>query len=71
MARIHGNFYQNDVKAALRYFGPLTMQQIKGKLELRNVKLDETQILDALDTLIKGKYVRKGTEGLYVLWGGI
>lgn len=64
---ISGTFYLNDIKGALQMFGPLTVAEIKTKLLMRNVKLDETHILDALEVLLKQKAVRKSdVPGKYV-----
>lgn len=56
---ISGTFYTNDIKGALRMFGVMSVIEIKEKLALRNIKLDETQILDALELLIRYKEVRR------------
>ena len=62
---IDGNFYRNDVRGVLRSStGGLKLQQIKEKLAARNIKLDETQILEALESLIKSRLVIK-TEGKF------
>lgn len=62
---IHGNFYKNDVKLVLRG-GGLKLQQIKAKLAAKNINLDDTQILEALDSLIKSRMVVR-SEGKFVL----
>ena len=62
---IDGNFYRNDIRLVLKA-GPMKLQQIKAKLEARSVKLDEMQILEALDGLIKARTVVR-SEGKYAL----
>lgn len=53
---IDSNFYRNDIRMVLKN-GPLKVAQIKSKLEAKNIKLDESQILTALDGMIKAKTV--------------
>lgn len=62
--KIHGTFYQNDVKDSLQMFGPMNVQQIKAKLALKKLNVDETQILEALDILIRRRYI-SGNNGVY------
>ena len=62
--KIHGTFYQNDVKDSLQMFGPMSVQQIKAKLALKKLNVDETQILEALDILIRRRYI-SGNNGVY------
>lgn len=62
---ISGDFYRNDIRQVLRG-GGLKLQQIKSKLEAKNIKLDETQILDALEGLIKARLVVRA-EGRFHL----
>ncbi len=62
---IDGGFYKNDIRQVLRG-GGLKLQQIKAKLAARNINLDETQILEALDSLIKSRMVVR-SEGKFVL----
>ena len=56
---IHGEFFQNDVREVLRLFGVQNVQQIKAKLVERDIKIDESQILEALDVLIKRQKARR------------
>lgn len=64
---ISGTFYLNDIKGALQMFGALNIAEIKAKLLLRNVKLDDTQILEGLEVLLKQKAVRRSdVPGKYV-----
>jgi predicted transcriptional regulator len=62
---IDGNFYRNDIRTVLRA-GPMKVAQIKSKLEARNIKLDDTQILDALNGMIKARIVTR-TDGKFAL----
>ena len=62
---IDGNFYRNDIRTVLKQ-GPLKVVQIKSKLEARNIKLDETQILQALEGMIKSRIVVR-SEGKFAL----
>jgi predicted transcriptional regulator len=62
---IDGNFYRNDIKTVLKA-GPMKVAQIKSKLEARNIKLDDTQILDALNGMIRAKMVAR-TDGKFAL----
>ena len=62
---IDGNFYRNDVKLVLRA-GPMKLQQIKSKLVAKGISLDETQILEALEGLIRSKSVMR-FEGKFQL----
>ena len=62
---ISGTFYKNDIRAVLKA-GPMKLQQIKSKLEARGLKLDETQILEAIDGLIKSRIVVR-SEGKFAL----
>lgn len=62
---IEGGFYKNDIRQVLRG-GGLKLQQIKAKLAAKNINLDETQILEALDSLIKSRTVIR-SEGKFVL----
>lgn len=55
---INGVFYRHEIKAALDMFGVLNVQEIKEKLAMRDITLDETQILDGLNALIKTKNIR-------------
>jgi hypothetical protein len=64
---ISGEFYKNDIKGALQMYGAMSVSEIKAKLLLRNIKLDDTQILDALDKMIRTREVRKSDiPGKYV-----
>lgn len=66
MSKIDGRYYQKEVKKAMRDLGPAKLPAIKEKLAQNNLKLDETQILQAIDAL--GVQVRKiNTYGFYVL----
>ena len=56
---ISGTFYTNDILGALKMFGVMSASEIKTKLLLRNIKLDETQILEAIDILIKRNMIRR------------
>lgn len=62
---IDGNFYRNDIRLVLKA-GPMKVAQIKAKLVARNVKLDETQILDALNAMIRSRIVVR-TDGKFAL----
>ena len=62
---IDGIFYKNDIKAALRG-GALKVSQIKAKLVTKNIKLDETQILDVLESMIKNRVVVR-SDGKFAL----
>lgn len=62
---IDGNFYRNDIRTVLKA-GPMKVAQIKSKLEARNIKLDDTQILDALNGMIKARIVGR-TDGKFAL----
>jgi predicted transcriptional regulator len=62
---IDGNFYRNDIRTVLKQ-GPLKVSQIKSKLDARNIKLDETQILDALNAMIRSRIVVR-TDGKFGL----
>ena len=62
---IDGNFYRNDIRTVLKN-GPLKVAQIKSKLDARNIKLDETQILQALEGMIKSRIVVR-SEGKFAL----
>ncbi len=62
---ISGDFYRNDIRQVLKS-GGLKLQQIKAKLEAKGIKLDETQILDALDGMIKARQVVRA-EGRFHL----
>ena len=62
---IDGNFYRNDIRTVLKA-GPMKVAQIKSKLAARNIKLDETQILDALNAMIRSRIVAR-TEGKFAL----
>ena len=66
MSRINGVFYSHDVKRALQYFGPMNIQQIKAKLAMIDVKVDDTQVLEAVERLVKQKAARKGSQDLWV-----
>ena len=56
---IFGTFYRNDVKGALKMFGPMSATEIKAKLALRNIRLDETQVLEAINLMLRYKEVRR------------
>ena len=62
---IEGIFYKNDIRIVLKA-GPLKVIQIKSKLAARNIKLDETQILDALNAMIRSRVVVR-TDGRFAL----
>jgi hypothetical protein len=62
---IDGSFYRNDIRTVLKA-GPLKLQVIKSKLISRGVNLDEMQILEALDSMVKAKIVVR-TEGKFAL----
>ena len=62
---IDGNFYRNDIRTVLRA-GPMKLQQIKAKLISKGISLDETQILTALDGMIKARIVIR-SEGKFIL----
>lgn len=65
---IHGGFYSDEIKYALSMFGVLNVAEIKAKLALRNIKADETQILEGLEILVKSKRVRRSDKpGYFVL----
>jgi len=64
MSKMHGGIYHKDVVAVLRMFGVQSVRQIKAKLFLEGIDLDETQILEALESSIKmGKARRADVPG--------
>lgn len=64
---ISGTFYQNDIKGALQMFGPMSVTEIKEKLKMRNIFLDDVQILDCLELLLRTKAIQKSDiSGKYV-----
>ena len=64
---ISGIMYTNDIKGALQTFGALSVPEIKAKLAQRNVNLDDIQILDGIDLLIRRKEIqRSDISGKYV-----
>ena len=58
---ISGTFYTNDIRYIMHDSGPLTVAEIKTKLLGRNVKLDEAQILEAIDVLMHNKQIQRST----------
>lgn len=62
---IDGVFYKTNIKAVLNQ-GAMNVAQIKAMLKANNIKLDETQILEALDSLIKNKMVVR-SDGKFAL----
>lgn len=62
---ISSEFYKNDIRQVLKS-GGLKLQQIKSKLEAKGIKLDETQILNALEGMIKTRIVNRA-EGRFHL----
>lgn len=62
---IDSTFYRNDIKTALRG-GALNVTEIKKALADKGIKLDEIQILEALDALIKNNSVVR-SDGKFAL----
>ena len=56
---ISGAFYTNEVLGALKMFGAMGAAEIKAKLLMKNIKLDESQVLEAIDVLIKRNMVKR------------
>jgi hypothetical protein len=56
---ISGTMYINDIRYVMQGAGPLKVAEIKARLLSRNVKLDETQIIEALELLIRNKQVQR------------
>lgn len=63
---INGIMYKNDIRLVLKAGGPMKVATIKAKLESRGVKLDETQILEGLESLTKNRVVTR-SEGKFAL----
>ena len=59
---ISGTLYINDIRYVMQSAGSLSVAEIKAKLLAKDIKLDDTQILDGLDVLIRRKMVRRSSE---------
>lgn len=65
---IDGEFYKNDIRGILRVnTAGLSLQEIKAKLLEKKIKIDEIQILTALDGLIRNRIVTKSNDGRFYL----
>lgn len=58
---ISGTLYVGEIQSVLTANGSMSVPEIKAKLAARNIKLDETQILDGLDLLLRKKTIHKSS----------